>query len=174
MTRKDRRGHAGGYELSATLSEMLWWMRTEAVRGSDIAECSSPASSSTRSRREGFGSLRNFTGKFRARLPPQRDRKALQALLAEREVSLKGFAINLRCSRSHTANIRPGIWSDIFALSSEAYGISPAPIRICRILRFNRLLDAYFEARGDAMGTSTGWPPNQNCKFDKDSVPRHD
>ncbi len=117
--------------------------------------------------------LRNFTAASGHRLPPQMDRKALQALLASVKGTPEGFAINLAVLKSLTrAEYSPELVGH-FALASEAYGHFTSPIRRYADLTIHRLLDAYFEARGDAMGNSTGGRRSE-LQIAPDSIPTND
>ena len=90
--------------------------------------------------------LRNFTAASGHRLPPNMDRKALQALLASVKGTPEGFAINLAVLKSLTrAEYSPELIGH-FALASEAYGHFTSPIRRYADLTIHRLLDAYLRS----------------------------
>jgi ribonuclease R len=88
------------------------------------------------------------------RIPKHLDRKALQHLLEQVRGKPEAFAINLAILKSLSrAEYSPEPIGH-FALASEDYCHFTSPIRRYADLTIHRLLDAYFEATGDPIGSS--------------------
>ncbi|HEX3357714.1 MAG TPA: ribonuclease R [Tepidisphaeraceae bacterium] len=122
--------------------------------------------------------LKNFAAASGHRLPSQMDRKALQALLASVKGTPEGFAINLAVLKSLTrAEYSPELVGH-FALASEEYCHFTSPIRRYADLTIHRLLDAYFEARGDSSTDADARRERGGrrgkVEIDPDSIPSND
>lgn len=100
--------------------------------------------------------LRHFTEVAGHRLPKDIDRKALQILLDRVRGKPEAFALNLAVLRSLTRAEYSPQQLGHFALASEQYCHFTSPIRRYADLTIHRLLDRYFEVRGDGAGQARG------------------
>ncbi len=96
--------------------------------------------------------LRQFIQVSGHRLPKDMNRKALQHILESVRGRPEAFAINLAILKSLSrAEYSPQAVGH-YALASENYCHFTSPIRRYADLTIHRLLDAYFDATGDAAG----------------------
>jgi ribonuclease R len=97
--------------------------------------------------------LRSFVQVAGHKMPKQLDHKGIQSLLDSVHGKPESFAINLAVLKSLSrAEYSPEPIGH-YALASENYAHFTSPIRRYADLTVHRLLDAYFEAIGDARGT---------------------
>ncbi|MDQ3440628.1 MAG: VacB/RNase II family 3'-5' exoribonuclease, partial [Planctomycetota bacterium] len=97
--------------------------------------------------------LRNFIQVAGHKVPKDLDRKGIQRLLESIRGKPEAFAINLAILKSLTRAEYSPEEVGHYALASEQYCHFTSPIRRYADLTVHRLLDAYFEARGDSMTT---------------------
>jgi ribonuclease R len=97
--------------------------------------------------------LRNFVQVAGHKVPKQLDRKGIQQLLETIRGKPEAFAINLAILKSLTRAEYSPEEVGHYALASEQYCHFTSPIRRYADLTIHRLLDAYFEARGDSQTT---------------------
>jgi ribonuclease R len=116
--------------------------------------------------------LRHFTEVSGHRLPKDLDRKAIQVLLDKVKGKPEAFAINLAVLKSLTrAEYSPQTLGH-YALASEHYTHFTSPIRRYADLTIHRLLDAYFEARGDSEGHRA--KGGRRSKVQLEEIPTYD
>ncbi|MEA2709569.1 MAG: ribonuclease [Phycisphaerales bacterium] len=96
--------------------------------------------------------LRTFVQVAGHRVPKQLDHKAIQALLESVKGKPESFAINLAVLKSLSRATYSPEPIGHYALASDNYAHFTSPIRRYADLTVHRLLDKYFEARGDATG----------------------
>ena len=97
--------------------------------------------------------LRNFVQVAGHKVPKDLDRKGIQRLLESIRGKPEAFAINLAILKSLTRAEYSPEEVGHYALASEQYCHFTSPIRRYADLTIHRLLDAYFEARGDSQTT---------------------
>src|SRR6185437_16658981 len=98
---------------------------------------------------QGAEKLRQFVTVAGFRIPKVLDRKSIQSLLHAVRGKPEAFAINLAVLKSlNRAEYSPEPIGH-YALASEHYCHFTSPIRRYADLTIHRLLDAYFDARGD-------------------------
>src|SRR5688572_23099706 len=120
--------------------------------------------------------LRTFVQVAGYKVPKQLDRKGIQQLLEQIRGKPEAFAINLAILKSLTrAEYSPESVGH-YALASEHYCHFTSPIRRYADLTIHRLLDEYFEARGDsqssgAKGRAKG---GRKSKIELTNVPSYD
>src|SRR6202035_2103090 len=115
--------------------------------------------------------LRHFAGVVGYKLGKEMDRKALQHLLATVRGKPEGYAITLAVLKSLSrAEYSPEPIGH-YALASEHYAHFTSPIRRYADLTIHRLLDRYFEARGDARDNPKG---GRKGKITLDNVPSYE
>ena len=113
--------------------------------------------------------LRQFVTVAGFKLPKILDRKAIQALLASVKGKPESHAISLAVLKSLTrAEYSPEPIGH-YALASEQYCHFTSPIRRYADLTIHRLLDAYFEAGGDANRGG-----RKKTRIDPENVPSSD
>src|SRR5205823_11708039 len=119
--------------------------------------------------------LRSFVQVAGHKMPKQLDHKGIQALLESIRGTPESFAINLAVLKSLSrAEYSPEPIGH-YALASENYAHFTSPIRRYADLTVHRLLDAYFEAVGDATGKRGKSPRGgRKAKTVLDDVPSFD
>jgi ribonuclease R len=120
--------------------------------------------------------LRHFTDVSGHRLPKDIDRKAIQILLDKVRGRPEAFAINLAVLKSLTrAEYSPQPIGH-YALASEKYCHFTSPIRRYADLTIHRLLDRYFEARGDSFsgGPQGRAKGGRKAKVTLENIPTYD
>ncbi len=120
--------------------------------------------------------LRNFVQVAGHKVPKNLDRKGIQQLLESIRGKPEAFAINLAILKSLTRAEYSPEEVGHYALASEQYCHFTSPIRRYADLTVHRLLDAYFEARGDLMTTGAISKPKggRKSKPELQDVPTHD
>ena len=119
--------------------------------------------------------LRTFVQVAGHRIPKQLDHKAIQHLLEAVKGKPEAFAINLAVLKSLSrAEYSPEPIGH-YALASENYSHFTSPIRRYADLTVHRLLDAWFEATGDAKGGARKPRGGRKSKIDlADDIPTYD
>jgi ribonuclease R len=120
--------------------------------------------------------LRNFIQVAGHKVPKNLDRKGIQQLLEAIRGKPEAFAINLAILKSLTRAEYSPEEVGHYALASEQYCHFTSPIRRYADLTIHRLLDAYFEARGDSMTTGAISKPKggRKGKIVLEDVPTYD
>src|SRR5688572_13141162 len=120
--------------------------------------------------------LRNFIQVAGHKVPKNLDRKGIQQLLEAIRGKPEAFAINLAILKSLTRAEYSPEEVGHYALASEQYRHFTSPIRRYADLTIHRLLDAYFEARGDSMTTGAISKPKggRKGKIVLEDVPTYD
>jgi len=120
--------------------------------------------------------LRNFIQVAGHKVPKNLDRKGLQQLLESIRGKPEAFAINLAILKSLTRAEYSPEEVGHYALASEQYCHFTSPIRRYADLTVHRLLDAYFEGRGDSMTTGAISKPKggRKGKIVLEDVPTYD
>ena len=118
--------------------------------------------------------LRTFVQVAGHRIPKQLDHKGIQHLLETVKGKPEAFAINLAVLKSLSrAEYSPESIGH-YALASENYAHFTSPIRRYADLTVHRLLDAYFEATGDAKGGAKRPRGGRKGKIVLEDVPTYD
>ncbi len=120
--------------------------------------------------------LRNFVQVAGHKVPKNLDRKGIQQLLESIRGKPEAFAINLAILKSLTRAEYSPEEVGHYALASEQYCHFTSPIRRYADLTIHRLLDAYFEARGDSAKTGKISKPKggRKGKVVLEDVPTYD
>jgi ribonuclease R len=118
--------------------------------------------------------LRTFVQVAGHRIPKQLDHKAIQSLLEAVKGKPEAFAINLAVLKSLSrAEYSPEPIGH-YALASDNYAHYTSPIRRYADLTVHRLLDAYFEASGDAKGGARKPRGGKKSKIVLDDIPSYE